>query len=285
MPKISTIIVTYKNLDVVTDCLDSIRRFNDIGEQLEVIVVDNSPDYTIIDYVETNYPWVKAIKSENKGFGAGCNLGTKHSQGDYLLFLNPDTILIEPIFQFAIDVFDDNKDLGMFGVRLVDAELAKNQSFQFCDKSGFIWALVYKLCDRFDLFIDGKMYTSGADIFVRKKAFFDCGMFDENLFMYSEERDLVRRIRSLGYKTGYFSSKRIIHLEGKSADSNIEGKVKMQLEAQKYYCTKYGLDFVNMVKGQLRYDYVRLFVHTLLGNEKAEDCKKIISVRREFLHG
>ncbi|HPZ18640.1 MAG TPA: glycosyltransferase family 2 protein [Fervidobacterium sp.] len=284
MPKLSTIIVSYKNLDVVIDCLDSIEVFNDIGKELQVILVDNSLDNNILDYVKANYPWVETVKSrENKGFGAGCNLGAKHSQGEYLLFLNPDTVLVEPIFQFAVDVFQRNTDLGMFGVKLVNPDLSKNQSFHFSDKSGTFWALVYKVCDRLDLFIDGKMYITGADIFIRKDLFFDCGMFDENLFMYSEERDLVKRVSKLGFKTGYFPTKKIIHLEGKSTDSNIEAKVRMQLQSQKYYCDKHGIDFERMTRGQLRYDYVRLLVHTILGNEKATDCKKIISARKEFL--
>ena len=62
MKKFSVIIVTYNNIEITKNCLDSIIRYNDIGEDLEVIVSDNSSDYLVYDYVKHNYPFVKLIK-------------------------------------------------------------------------------------------------------------------------------------------------------------------------------------------------------------------------------
>src|SRR5699024_9212479 len=117
---LSIVIVTYKKLDIVINCLDSIEKYNDIGKQLEVIVVDNSPDNTIVKFINNEYPDVKTIKSANNGFGAGNNTGFKASSGKYTLFLNPDTILIESIFEFAIRKFEENPKLGIFGLKLLD---------------------------------------------------------------------------------------------------------------------------------------------------------------------
>ena len=80
----SVIIVSYKKLDILIDCLDSIYKYNDIGDKLEIIVVDNSPEDNIYNYIKSNYNDVRILKSENKGFGAGNNLGAKIARGEYL---------------------------------------------------------------------------------------------------------------------------------------------------------------------------------------------------------
>ena len=63
--KLSVIIVTYQKIEIVRDCLDSIKKFNDIGDELEVIVSDNSEDNTLVDAIRAEYDWVKVIKNEN----------------------------------------------------------------------------------------------------------------------------------------------------------------------------------------------------------------------------
>lgn len=93
--ELSVIIVAYKNKDILTDCIDSIMENNDDPDKVEIIIVDNSPDYELYDYISSKYPQLLMIKSDNRGFGAGNNTGVKNSRGQYLLFLNPDTILIE----------------------------------------------------------------------------------------------------------------------------------------------------------------------------------------------
>ena len=114
---LSVIIVSYKKIEVLRDCLNSIKQYNDIGEDLEVIVSDNSPDDILYETIKKEYDWIKIIKNENKGFGAGNNRGYEIATGKYLLFLNPDTILIEPIFKFTVEQFEQDKDLALFGVQ------------------------------------------------------------------------------------------------------------------------------------------------------------------------
>ncbi|HOA82310.1 MAG TPA: glycosyltransferase family 2 protein, partial [Defluviitaleaceae bacterium] len=192
----SVIIVSYKKLNILIDCLDSIYKYNDIGDKLEIIVVDNSPEDSIYSYIKSNYNNVIILKSENRGFGAANNLGARIARGKYLLFLNPDTILIEPIFQFAIKKFEENNNLAWFGIKLLDKNFKKSFSFAFINEDSFFQQLLSILFRKLDLFIDGKMFIAGADIFIRKKVFFDIGMFDENIFMYAEEADLAIRIRA-----------------------------------------------------------------------------------------
>ena len=132
---LSIIIVSHKNLEVLRNCLDSIYLYNDIGECLEIIVVDNSPEDNIYHYIKNNYSDIMILRMDNKGFGAANNLGAKIAKGEYLLFLNPDTILIEPIFKFAINQFEKDDKLSMFCVMTVTSKSFSNSAIN-------TWALL-----------------------------------------------------------------------------------------------------------------------------------------------
>lgn len=218
---LSVVIVSYNNYGVLRDCLDSIRTHNDIGAALEVIVVEQSPKCDIYSALIKDYPWVNVMRNQNCGFGAGNNAGARVAKGKYLLLLNPDTVLLEPVFQFAVDKFEENATLGIFGVRLVNLAGERNQSFYFRKPYGLIrCALLWRLCDRFDIFLPNAMYITGADLFVRSDAFTKIGGFDERMFMYFEETYLCTRLNRLGLTVGYFPNKKIVHIEGQSSVSS-----------------------------------------------------------------
>lgn len=281
MIEFSVIIVSYIRLDIIIKCLDSIANFNDIGDRLEVIVVDNSPHNIIFNHVRDNYPWVRMIKNENKGFGEGNNIGARNANGKYLLFLNPDTILIEPIFTYAIDKFDRETELAAFGVKLVDNNLNRNMSFYFLNKVGLMYAQLIKLCNIMDIYIDGHMFIAGADIFIKKDAFFECGMFDENIFMYYEEPDLIRRIKKLNKKTNYYKDKKIIHLEGKTTNNN-KFALTQRLNSLRYYCNKYSLNYNKKLASEIRYSYFKLLIYKVFNNNQNEICRNNIKILKEF---
>ena len=75
--KLSIIIVSYNNLNVLLDCLNSVEKMNDISDQQEVIVVEQSPSDEIYTYLKKNMPQIQTIRAENKGFGAGNNRGVE----------------------------------------------------------------------------------------------------------------------------------------------------------------------------------------------------------------
>lgn len=252
MIQLSVIIVGFKNYQIVLDCLDSVKKYNDIGESLEVIMVDNSPDHVVYSAVVENYDWVIGVRNENRGFGAGNNVGAALARGKYLLFLNPDTILIEPIFKFAIATFDSDSRLALFGVKLLDESYERNLSFYLSDAGGWLRSMVTKICNLMDWYIDGAMYIAGADMFVRAEDFLSCGRFDENIFMYYEEPDLIIRLRRLGKKTAYFPGKRLIHLEGKATPSS-SFALSRRLDSLFYYNEKhYGGAHASFIR-EMRY--------------------------------
>lgn len=257
--KISVIIVAYRNGKILKDSLNSLHQYNDLGSDLEVIVVDNSPEgeQVLSTVRDSFFPDVRYIPADNRGFGAGNNIGAEVSFGEILCFMNPDIIYIEPVFNKVYRKFQEDMNLMLAGGKLLQADLSGGFSFYY-DFSSTLWLRTMdKFRNKKDQFIPEKMYTSGANLFVRREAFFAAGMFDENIFMYYEEMDLIRRIRKTvpRAKNAYFSDIRMIHLERRSTPKGIES-FRRSIESSIYYGNKYGLD----VRKKIRFEhfYLRL---------------------------
>ncbi len=286
--KLSVVIVSYCNTAILKDCLDSIETYNDIGDRLEVIVSDNSPDNSVYDYLCAEYPWVRVVKNENIGFGGGNNRGVALATGEYLLFLNPDTVLIEPIFSYILDAFERDGDLALCGIKLLKPDRTRNKSFFWIDKWGFS-CLSIGCYERRDRYLDGQMFISGADLFVRRSAFEEAGAFDENIFMYNEESDLIKRIkqRATAKKTAYFPEKSMIHLQGGTEEGGADQLVRSmarQLLTDEYYAKKWGMDLKKMLAARLRYDsFKRVWFTLTFRREKAKTCKRLIALYKEKL--
>lgn len=274
--KLSVIIVNYNSLNYLKECVYSINNNNDIGEALEIIVVDNSPNDDALEWLDTQKN-IKAVKNENRGFGQGNNVGSSIASGEYLLFLNPDTIIIEPVFKFAINQFERSAKLGLFGVQLVNRNMIPNSTYGLRMPLGFMRTVLCKLLISLHIFLPSKMYTSGADIFIRKNVFEAAGAFDENIFMYCEEADLCNRVNSIGYQNDFFPQKRIIHLEGKTSETNLFTTYTRQMSSRKYYCEKYNIPFEKYKKSEIRYCKLKIIVLRLLGRKaRASEYEKII---------
>ena len=205
--------------------------------------MEQSTNNYIFEYLIAKYPDVLILRNANNGFGAGNNYGYLHSKGKYLLFLNPDTKLIEPIGKFAVRKFDKQDTLGMFGVKLIDQCGHSNHSFDSLIPYGLLRKSVTKVFRTLDLFISDLMYTSGADIFIRRECFDLIGKFDENIFLYFEETDLCIRLRELMYKCAYFNEVRIVHLRGQCSDSNALSMYNREIASFVYICKKHSLNY------------------------------------------
>lgn len=252
MIKFSIIIVSYNNVEILEECIKSIFRHNDIGNSLEVIIVDNSPNEDLYFYIKDKYKKILIIKNTNSGFGDGNNIGVSHSNGEYLLFLNPDTILVEPIFRFAINKFEENPEIGLFGVKLLDENMNDNLSYYFLKDKGIVNNQLLKIFNKMNLFIPNKMFISGANMFMRKSDFIKIGKFDNNFFMYMEERDLTMRLIKLKKKNAFYKDKSIIHLEGQSSDKGSKS-FRIQLDSLKYFCEKYDMNYNEILNKKMKY--------------------------------
>ena len=266
-PILSIIIVSFRSLDVLIQCIASIIKFNDIEDKVEIIVVDDGNPSDSYDWIKQNYPEIRAIKVENKGFGFANNRGAEISCGEFLLFLNPDTLLVEPIFQYAIDKFQNNPELGMFGIKLIDAKGNRNISYGPRFANGLVDVYRFQILNKFHHFSRKSMCTSGADIFIRRAAFFDIGSFDENFFMYCEEGDLSNRLEKKGYVIDYFPQKKIIHLEGTSTGSDFITIYKRTLKSKLHYCEKYNISINEFLNKEISYCKLKKRILTILGKQ------------------
>lgn len=268
--KISVITVAYKSADILEKSIRSIFQYNDIGDDLEYILVDNSP---IEDRVNKRLSKeildkIIYISSDNKGFGAGNNKGAAVAKGELLAFINPDIILIEPIFKSICHEFDINENMAMLGCKLLYEDLSSGFSFYFDYKYSVLKKWTLKLWNKLNYFDSNSMYLSGADLFIRKSVFQKCGRFDENFFMYYEEPDITRRIKKSCNGDVLFNKRiKMIHLEKKSTPNTLNS-VKYEFDSAIYYGKKYNLDYKSKIRFEYRYLRLKMLIYKHLNTEK-----------------
>jgi len=276
--KISIIIVTYNSESVIQECLESIDKYNDIGNAIEIIIVDNSPVFNIKGFVDNlNVTLnIKLIHNPaNGGFGQGNNIGAKASTGDLLFILNPDTILIEPIFKYMIEEFED-KNLTAAGFRLVDRDGNDNDSVGLLPEYNYIYmprSILNYLVIRLGL-LSKYIFLWGADLVVRKKDFINAGMFDENMFLCNEEPDLMHKLNINRIK---IFNKKIIHLEGHTTEVH-EIRFKEWLKTTQYYLEKYNNSYKIYIFFFIFRNYSKMVLKKLFNkiNNLEKDVNKIL---------
>ncbi len=231
--KITVVIVTYKVKAFLKRCLDSLK---DATENIstEIIIVDNASFDGTCEYVKKEYPDVKLIcNNTNSGFGSACNQGIETANGEYVLLLNPDTIVQENTLLSLSDFLDNNKNTGAVGPKIIgeDGKLqpACRRSFPTP------WIALSRFLHLSTLFPKSKLFgkynlsfadpdkvlqvdaLSGSCMMLRKKALMQVGAFDEEFFLYGEDIDLCYRIKKSGFDIYYTPETQIIHFKGKSA--------------------------------------------------------------------
>ena len=237
MKRISVVIVTYNSSFHIYDCLKSLFDNNDIGEDLEVIIVDNcSADFNEMKKkVHDIYGESVVIIANNRngGYGQGNNVGIRNAMAPIIMIMNPDVRLVEPVFQKVCESFGEN--VVMIGMRQLNKDSKPFLSFDSTSLiSPFVGIPLSKLCNRFNIYISKIMYFAGACFFVKKKAFEEVGLFDEDIFMYSEEDDIHQRLQRIkGSQFIYLSDKQYVHLHG------IEKKIKKEENEYKPYLQRF----------------------------------------------
>lgn len=213
MGKVSVIIVTYNSTRDIKGCLNSLYKYNDIGEFLEVIIVDNNSDdiITLKTILTNEYPDVMLIENhQNGGYGQGNNIGIKNASSPVILIMNPDVRLYSPVFKKALGEFEQNSKLALLGMTQYESPNVRGNSFLPLKYTVFNYFryLIYKMKDKYN---PKYLFVSGACFFLEKQKFTNVGLFDEKIFMYGEEFDINHRIRNAGYKIDYDNTIGYIH--------------------------------------------------------------------------
>ena len=238
-PDVSVIIVNYNTSALIADCLRSIFHLTK-GITFEIIIADNNSEKDLELKLRSsvgdigNHCVKYLLLPENIGFGRANNEGWKMAQGRNILFLNPDTILINNAIKILSDFLDSNNKAGACGGNLYDAAGNPTLSFRRW-LPGWLWEtdelfntipqrLVYgnkRLFNPTDRPLR-VAYITGADLMVKKEVLALTDGFHKDFFMYYEETDLCARIKKHGWKIFNVPEAKIIHLEGGSFGSKTE---------------------------------------------------------------
>lgn len=266
--KLSVIIVNYNVKYYLDQCIRSVlRAFVLMHTPAEIIVVDNHSADGSVDYLEKRYPqmlypMVRFVRSaHNLGFARANNIAIRQSRGEYVLLLNPDTIVGEDALKASVDFMDAHEDAGAVGVRMLGAQGRRAME----SRRGLPTPMVsfFKMlgfCNRWPhhrLF--GKYYmgylpwdepcqievVSGAYCMLRRKALDEVGLLDEDFFMYGEDIDLSYRVLKGGYHN-YYLPVDILHYKGESTQKSSFRYVHVFYEAMLIFFRKHysGMTFL-----------------------------------------
>lgn len=253
--KLSVVIVNYNVKYFLEQCLHSLEQAA-TGIDYEVIVVDNASTDGSTEYITARFKNIKWMACrENNGFSKGNNIAIAHAKGEYILMLNPDTIVTSEAIQGCIEFMDTHSDAGACGVYMLrtDGTFAPESRrglptpfVAFCKMSGL--ASLFPKSRTFGRYymqyldknqVNNIEIISGAYMMLRHSTIEKSGALDEEFFMYGEDIDLSYRILKQGYKN-YFLPLRILHYKGESTNKSTYRYVHtfyraMQLFFKKHY--------------------------------------------------
>jgi len=234
--QLSVIIVNYNVKYFLEQCLHSVQKAC-LGIDAEIIVADNNSTDGSETYLTDKFPAVHFIwNNENAGFAKANNQALAQASGDFILFLNPDTLLSEDSIGKSLKFLQENNMAGAVGIRMIDG----SGNFLKESKRAFPWPLVsfYKTSGlatafagsgHFNKYALGSLdkeaihqvdILSGAFLMGRRNLLQHLGGFDESFFMYGEDIDLSYRIQQCGKKNYYLGHLNIVHFKGESIGSN-----------------------------------------------------------------
>ena len=224
--KLSVVIVSYNVRELLTACIDSVVKASE-GIDAEVFVVDNKSADDTVEVISRDYPWVHLINNkENLGFSKANNIAIRQSEGEYVLLLNPDTVVAEGTLRGVVEFMDQHPEAGGAGVRMHNADgtlapesrravptplVAARKMLGFTKRyymSNLPWDKPGKI-----------EVVSGAFMMLRRKAIDQVGLLDEDFFMYGEDIDLSYRLLKGGWQNWYLPLD-IIHYKGQSTQKS-----------------------------------------------------------------
>ena len=253
--KLSIIIVNYNVKFFLEQCLGSVKKALN-GMDAEIFVVDNNSVDGSVEMLNAKFSDViKIFNKNNVGFSTANNQAISQAKGEYILLLNPDTLVEETTFERAIAFMDAHADAGGLGLKMIDGKgifLPESKRGLPTPKAAFC-----KIFGLAKLFPKSKAFNqyhlgyisdeethevdvlSGAFMLLRKSVIDKIGMLDETFFMYGEDIDLSYRITQAGYKNYYFPESRIIHYKGESTKKGSMNYVRTFYKAMKIFNEKH----------------------------------------------
>ena len=259
LPELSVIIVNYNTKDDLRNCLASIYASSQVTK-FEIWVVDNHSTDGSSAMVREMFPQVNLIPStENLGFAKANNLVLREACPDFVLLLNPDTIVSDYAFDETIDFLKRRPDVGMVTCKLVRADGTLDLACRRSLPSPLIglWRAIglanlfpkSHVFARYNLtYLDESEANeveaiNGAFMMTRMPAISEIGLLDERFFMYGEDLDWCCRFREKGWKIYYLPAPTVVHLKGQTGKKQSNLMIRQFFRAMELYCRKhYGPD-------------------------------------------
>lgn len=228
-PQVSIIIPVYNNIDYTLRCIASLKRNITPSISYEVIIVDDmSSDGT--EDILLRIDGIILIKNEtNLGFVDSCNRGAQNARGEFVVFLNNDTLILPGWVEEMIQTFTLIPDTGLVGSMLLypDGRLQEAGGIIWRDGSGWNYGHRDRPYNAKYLFARDVDYCSGASVMLRRDLFNSVGCFSKDYSPgYYEDTDLAFKIREKGYRTIYQPFSRVIHFEGVTSGTDLSAGMK-----------------------------------------------------------
>lgn len=227
-PLLSIVIPVYGQHETTYGCLKSIAE-HPSRHPFEIIIMDDcSPDpaATALNAVKG----VRILRNEkNLGFIGNVNAAVTHARGEWLIILNNDTIVRPGALDALIDTFDDHKNVGLVGAKLLNADGSVQEAggIVWRDGSAWNWGRGESRDDPRFNFVRDADFCSGAALALRRDLFADMGGFDAHYApAYYEDTDLAFRIRARNLRVVYQPAAEIFHLEGISHGRDVNTGIK-----------------------------------------------------------
>ncbi len=240
-PDLAIIVVSMNDAEWLRRCLQTVyERAGAID--FEITVVENGDPAEAAELLAAEFPAVELVASENRGFAHANNLALRSSDARYVLFLNPDTELVDGRLADLVAILDARPEIGLAGVRHLTRGAVYPSIRRFPSASRALGAalgserwLIHPswACERV---LEEAAYeretdcdwTVGAFMLGRREALEAAGLMDERFFLYSEETDLCLRIKQAGWRVVHLPQMTIIHHAGRAG-------VDPRMEAQNAY--------------------------------------------------
>lgn len=306
---ISVVIVGWNAKHYLELCLDSLAK-TPPRRSMEVLVVDNASTDGSAEMIESKFPWVKLIKSnENLGFSRGNNLGIRQTQGRYIALVNPDVIVFPGCLDALADFLDQNPRVGNVGPRVLNPDMSMQST---CRRFPTLWN---NFCSatRLEQIFKGSPFFAGEHMFyfphdctlfvdvlvgcfsmIRREAFEAVGLLDENLFMYGDDVDWCRRARNAGWDLVFYPGAQAIHDRGKITAPYPVRFALAQQRSVLYYWSKHrgfwgvlGIRSIMAFHHLLRYTIAAATNAVHGGHDSKDNVRKQVSgaCLRELLFG
>jgi N-acetylglucosaminyl-diphospho-decaprenol L-rhamnosyltransferase len=276
---LSIICVNWNSVEYLRECIPSIYEHTR-GIRFEIIVVDNASPEGGVDALKQEFPDIVLLKSpENLGFAGANNLGFQQSKGRCILFLNPDTKLLNPAINIVLERLLSLPDAGIVGCKLLNRDLSVQTSsimrFPGILNQVFQAEVLRLRWPSFPLWNIGPLFSkstdpakveviTGACMMMRREVFEKVGMFSEEYFMYAEDMDLCWKVSRAGFSNYFVGDGRIVHYAG--VTSPREWQTIMKVRAELRLISKFrGSFYALLFRGVLALNAaIRLFVVILL---------------------